>query len=54
MWGKKKNAWEVKPVELKDISLDDQSAEPIHLFDVALGIAIGVAVTLLCVGILRI
>ncbi len=48
MWGKKPEAWEIKPVELKDISLDDQPDESIHWSDILLGIAIGVLGTLLC------
>ena len=42
MWGKKLNAWEVR------------EGEPIQWTDVALGLVIGVAATLLCVGVLSI
>ena len=45
-WGKKPKAWEIKETRGNE--------ESVHLFDVALGIAIGVAATLLCIGILRI
>ena len=49
MRGKKLKAWEeAKPVELKDISLDAEKGEPIHLLDIALG-ALG---TLLCVWVI--
>ena len=53
MRGKKLKAWEeAKPVELKDISLDAEKGEPIHLLDIALGAAIGALGTLLCVWVI--
>jgi len=46
MWGKKLEAWKV-PCEVTITT--DKHREAIHVYDVVIGIAIGVLATMLCV-----